>query len=160
MQGDGTEWGKDGGEQGNFLDVFGVEIHPTFHVFLFFFSANESQTHCGSPSLASLEGGFGRGERVAHSRAQLEMSKEPPNGPGSLPAAHRFAQAPKMQRLQRKESSQEENKAQRATVMIKNVNNKRIPFPCKVLPESLHELGRALQQRCVSGQQRGRCIWA
>lgn len=38
MQGDGTERGKDGGEQGNFLDVFGVEIHPTFHVFLFFFS--------------------------------------------------------------------------------------------------------------------------
>lgn len=37
MQGDGTEQGKGGGDQGNFLDVFGVEIHPTSHVFLCFF---------------------------------------------------------------------------------------------------------------------------
>lgn len=90
MQGEGTEQGMDGEDQGNFLDVFGVEMHPqsTFSVFSFGFSGRSiANSLCFSFPCLSPEGGFGEqeqrgeGQPVAEPNQPQKMSKEPPNGP-------------------------------------------------------------------------------
>lgn len=87
---EGTEQGKDGGDQGNFLDITEVEMHPesTFSTFSFGFPGQSVAKSLWFPfPCLSLEGGFGEeeqrgeGQPMAEPNRLQETSKEPSNGP-------------------------------------------------------------------------------
>lgn len=147
VQGEGTEQDKDGGNERDILDVFGVEMQPKSRFSMLSFS---SPGRSIAKSLwfpfpwHSLEGDLG------------SRSREGKVSPWQSPTSHKrrakslqMAQAksqlligslePQNAKIASKREHPGGEKAQRTMGLIRNVNSNKIPFSFKVLPKSFNE---------------------